>query len=281
MKVGIVGMGFVGGTTAKVLQIIHEIIPYDRYKKPYTDPSPLKNAEVVFICVPTPMRPGGEMDYSAIHHSMQTLQTVTEQLAERPLVVVRSTAVSGTTDALERQYPFHVAFNPEFLREKSALEDMLKTDKIVTGAEREEDFKKVEAIYKPIFPNAIYVKTNRKTAEMIKYANNAFLAGSISLANEIFQICKALDIDFETVKHVLLLDTRNPRNIDVPGHDGDFGFGGKCLPKDLNALIYLAREHMYRPYILEEIWRLNERVRKDKDWLNIPGATTENQDFER
>ena len=63
--------------------------------------------------------------------------------------------------------------------------------------------------------------------------------------------------------------------------DGDFGFGGKCFPKDLNALIYLSRENMYRPYLLEEVWRLNEKVRKNKDWLNIAGAVSENQNFEQ
>ena len=71
------------------------------------------------------------------------------------------------------------------------------------------------------------------------------------------------------------------RNIDVPGPDGDFGFGGKCFPKDLNALIYLARENLYRPYLLEEVWRLNEKLRKNKDWLDIPGATSENNNFSK
>jgi len=75
------------------------------------------------------------------------------------------------------------------------------------------------------------------------------------------------------------MDDRIARNIDVPGPDGKLGFGGKCFPKDLNALIYLAREKMYRPYLLEEIWRLNEKVRKNKDWWDIPGATSENKDF--
>ena len=71
-----------------------------------------------------------------------------------------------------------------------------------------------------------------------------------------------------------MLDDRIGKNLQVPGPDGDFGFGGKCFPKDLNALIYLARENMYRPYLLEEIWRLNEKLRKNKDWLEIEGATT-------
>jgi UDPglucose 6-dehydrogenase len=279
VKVGIIGMGFVGGTTAKVLGKAHEIIPYDKYKKEFQDFSKLKEAEVIFICVPTPMRSSGEMDYSAIHNSLEILEKETEKNKTKPLVVIRSTAVSGTTDDLEKKYPFHFVFNPEFLREKNALHDMLNTNRVVIGANRLEDYEKVKTVYKLLFPNAKYIHVNRKTAELIKYAANVFLTGQIALANEIYQICRVLGVDYETVKSTVLEDSRIGRNIDVPGPDGDLGFGGKCFPKDLNALIYLARENMYRPYLLEEIWRLNEKIRKNKDWLEIPGATSENQNF--
>jgi UDPglucose 6-dehydrogenase len=157
---------------------------------------------------------------------------------------------------------------------------MLKTDRIIIGANRNEDYKKVKQMYKPIYPHAKYIHTNTKTAEMIKYAANIMLAGQIALANEFYQICNAIGVDYETIKKTILLDQRIGRNIDVPGPDGDLGFGGKCFPKDLNALIYLARENMYRLYLLEEIWRLNEKVRTNKDWLKIPGATSGNQNFE-
>lgn len=276
MKIGIIGMGFVGGTTAKVLEKVHEILPYDKYKKPYRDPSILRQAEVVFISVPTPMKPSGEIDYFPINNSLETLTENTEEKS-RPLVIIRSTAVSGTTDKLAEKYPFNFAFNPEFLREKYALKDMKNTNRIIVGANTKKDYKKVFDIYKPLFPYAKYIHVNRKTAEMIKYAANVILTGQVALANEIYQICSANSINYNQVKDVILLDKRIGRNIGVPGPDGDFGFGGKCFPKDLNALIYLARERMYRPYLLEEIWRLNEKVRKNKDWLNITGATSENK----
>lgn len=276
MKIGIIGMGFVGGTTAKILEKAHEIFPYDKYKEPYKNPSVLKDTEAVFVSVPTPMKPSGEIDYSPIYNSLETLTENTNEKS-RPLVIIRSTAVSGTTDKLAEEYSFNFVFNPEFLREKYALDDMKNTNKIVIGANKDEDYKKVRGIYKPIFPNAKYIHVNRKTAEMIKYASNVMLAGQIALANEIYQVCNALDVDYSIIKKVLLMDYRIAKNIDVPGPDGELGFGGKCFPKDLNALIYLAREKMYRPYLLEEIWRLNEKVRKNKDWLEIPGATSENK----
>jgi len=283
MKIGVIGMGFVGGTTAKVFSKAHEILAYDKYKTEYQDPNVLKDAEVIFVCVPTPMKSSGEIDYSAIHNSLDMLSDVFKDkpVGERPVIVIRSTAVSGTTDNLSKKYEFHFAFNPEFLREKHALEDFENTDRVVIGAERNEDYAKVEAVYKALFPNVKYIQVDNKTAEMIKYAANVILTGQIALANEIYQICQSVGVDYDKVKETILLDNRIGRNLNVPGHDGDFGFGGKCFPKDLNALIYLAREHMYRPYLLEEVWRLNERLRKNKDWLDIPGATSENKDFKK
>ncbi|MDP2672895.1 MAG: hypothetical protein Q8O84_03730, partial [Nanoarchaeota archaeon] len=245
----------------------------------YTNPSILKKSEAVFISVPTPMKPSGEIDYSSIHNSLEILLENTSE--PRPLVVVRSTAVSGTTDKLEKDYPFNFAFNPEFLREKHALEDMKNTDRIIIGANRKKDYTKVKQIYEPLFPKANYIFVDRKTAEMIKYASNVMLAGQVALANEIYQICKSSGIDYNKIKKTLLLDERIARNIDVPGPDGEFGFGGKCFPKDLNALIYLSRDKNYRPYLLEEVWRLNEKVRTNKDWLEIPGATSGNNNFKK
>ena len=288
MNIGIIGVGIVGEASKKVFEGFHKVFPYDKYKLPYNSEDNINSlaekSEAVFICVPTPMKPSGEIDYSAIDNSLELLTQRTkakQRNLEDILVVIHSTAVSGSTDKFAENYPFRFVFNPEFLREKHYLEDMENTDRIVIGASSEEDYEKVVEIYKPIFPNAKYIYTDRKTAEMIKYAANVMLAGQIALANEIYQVCNSVGVNYDSVKKAVLLDERIARNIDVPGHDGDFGFGGKCFPKDLNALIYLARENMYRPYLLEEIWRLNEKVRKNKDWLNIPGATSNNENFDK
>ena len=286
MKIGVIGMGFVGGNTAKVLEEKHEIFPYDKYKKPYNDKENLlrlaKESDVVFLCVPTPMKKSGAIDYFPIYSSIEDLSEACERADRNKkeiLVVVRSTAVSGTTDSLALKYPFNFAFNPEFLREKHAYEDMKNADRIVIGVEDEESKMKLLNVYKPIFPDADFIIVNRKTAEMIKYAANVFLASQIGIANEIYQICKTIGVDYDEVKKAILHDKRIGTNINVPGHDGDYGFGGKCFPKDLNALIYLARENLYEPHLLEEVWRLNEKVRKNLDWLDIVGAVSENMEF--
>ena len=286
MKIGIIGVGFVGGATIEVLKTKHKVFPYDKYKKPYNTPENLKalatKSEIIFICVPTPMKPSGEIDYSAIHNSLATLKTEVDRAKRDPqeiLITIRSTAVSGTTDKLAEEYPFRFAFNPEFLKERTALEDTKNTDRVVIGTEDKRSQAQLEAVYRPIFPKAKYIFVNRQTAEMVKYAANVMLASQISLANEIYNICQAVKVDYEPVKNIIQLDPRIGRNLTVPGWDGDFGFGKKCFPKDLNALIYLAREHGYAPHLLEEVWRLNQRVRQKKDWLDIPGATSENQNF--
>ncbi|MBI2452319.1 UDP-glucose/GDP-mannose dehydrogenase family protein [Candidatus Pacearchaeota archaeon] len=286
MKIGIIGMGIVGGNTAEVFSRVHDIYSYDKYKHPYEKQENIeslaKNSEVVFICVPTPMKHRGDIDYTPMINSLDLLLETTNNVKRNPndiLVTVRSTAVSGTTDEFAKRYPFKFAFNPEFLKERSALEDMLHTDRIVIGVEDEESKQKLFGVYNPLFPNVKYIITNRKTAETIKYANNVMLAGQIALANELYQICKVIGVDYEDVKNALLLDPRIGRNIEVPGPDGDLGFGGKCFPKDLNAFIDLARQNHYRAYLFEEVWRLNEEVRRNKDWLNIPGAVSGNDNF--
>lgn len=277
MNIGFIGMGFVGGTTAKVLGEKHNILPYDKFKEPYNKVENFeklaRDAEVVFVAVPTPMKHSGEMDYSAIFNSLDNLKVYTSKYNTNPYVIIRSTAVSGTTDSLEKKYPYKFGFNPEFLREKNAFEDMKNTNRIIIGSNYPEVQEKVKLLYMEIFPNVKYILTDNKTAEMIKYSANVTLASQVAIANELYQICQKMDIDYNIVKNTILLDDRIGRNIDVPGPDGELGFGGKCFPKDLNALIYLARENYYRPYLFEEVWRLNERLRKNKDWEKIPGAT--------
>ncbi len=283
MKIGVVGVGIVGGATAKVLEKGHEIFLYDKFKAEYSSEKNLENlvanSETVFVCVPTPMKITGEIDYSSIYNSMNQILEKINKIDRNPeeiLITVRSTAVSGTTDKLAEKYPFRVAFNPEFLRERHAIEDMENTERVVIGANDEKSRNQLLEVYKPLFPNAKYVVVTRKEAEMIKYAANVTLASQITIANEIYQICKATGVDYNVVREAILLDNRIGNNTEVPGPDGDFGFGGKCFPKDLKALIRLSQEHEYDPYLLQEIWRTNERVRKNKDWLKIKGATAGN-----
>jgi UDPglucose 6-dehydrogenase len=279
MKIGIVGVGFVGGTQYHFLKDLYEVVAYDKYKPEFKDNFPsLKDSSVIFVAVPTPMNEKGEIDKSMLQEAVKEISTLT--FSQRPLIVIRSTTTPGTTEEFIKDYPnLDFAFNPEYLREKHALEDFKNTTRVVIGTNNSKSFAKIKEIYEKVTPHARFVQTDFKTAEIAKYFGNVMLACQITIANEFYKICEASEIKYSNVKELLLLDERIGKNIDVPGHDGDFGFGGKCFPKDLNALISFSESRGYTPKLLKEVWSSNLRFRKQNDWKNIPGATSENKKF--
>ena len=263
MKVGIVGMGGVGTATAKGLGRGNEIVAYDKFKDSDSLEA-VSKCPVIFICVPTPMRTSGCIDLSAVDDSIRALTA-----DPKTIIVIHSTTVGGATDYFAQKYPYRFAFNPEFLTEENANEDFINSSQIIIGIanpypEKGPDqttFKEVCQVYY----NAKLGKKNKlfscvicsmyaKEAEMVKYTTNAFLATKVTFANEIFQICKKLNIDYDEMIGHFKEDPRiGKSHLEVRG-----GFGGKCLPKDLNALIHLSREKGYRPRLLEEVWRSNQ-----------------------
>lgn len=278
MNIGIVGMGNVGGALAKALKRGHDIFGYDKYIKKFSNITPITKCSVIFLTVPTPMKLSGEIDLHSIYDSINAL--ISAGLKRKTLIVLKSTAVSGTTDRLAKDFhALNFAFVPEFLREKTAEQDMLHAKRIVIGAET----KAVHELIKTIFidakygKNCTYVLVNRKTAEAIKYASNVYLANKITFANELYNICEKLDVNYNIVVDAICLDKRINRQYgwDVPGDNNKRGFGGRCFPKDLKALIYLAKERGYSPYLLEEIWRSNLNFRGEQDWLEIDGVKGE------
>ena len=275
MKIGIIGVGYVGGTAYEVLKEFYEVVAYDKYKEEFKNNfDKLSGCEIIFLAVPTPMQDNGEIDLSIIEEVLQNVKNL--DFPTSPTIVIRSTAIPGTTDKLSEKFNFNFAYNPEFLREKHALEDFRNMNRVVIGTKDKNVFENIKSIYQKFLPGAKYVMTNFKTAEMIKYASNTALATQVIMANELFNICKNLEIEYDDVKNILLLDERIAKNINVPGPDGDFGFGGKCFPKDVNALIEMSKNNGYNPEFFEKMWQQNLKFRKEKDWLNIKGATSNN-----
>jgi len=262
MNIGIWGTGIVGSATGKVLEQAHKVYYYDRFKKDpklSIDKELVDNCQIIFITVPTPMLQSGRIGIRDIKDSLIQIQRLTKSCK---IIVIKSTVTPDTTKRFARRFPqFNFAHNPEFLRAKYAYEDMLNSKRIVIGVDKDETFQALEKIYQEVFKEVPIIKTTFEEAEIVKYASNILLAGQIALANELYQICRQLRIDYKIVERVLGYDKRIGTNIKMPGLDGKLGFGGVCFPKDLNAMIYKAREAGYRPYLLEEIWRLNLRVR--------------------
>lgn len=260
MKIGIIGYGIVGKATEFGLKRGHSVFVFDKYAFTPNSIQKVLDCSIIFICVPTPMKVSGEIDLSAIE---DTLDTIAISTNDNKILVIKSTAVSGTTEKYAKKYPqFKFVFNPEFLTEKNANEDFVESTRIILGVDDEEVGNVLEDVYKRADFCCPIIKVDFKTAEMIKYACNVFLASQISIANELYEICKHCGIDYEDIKEAAVFDDRIGTNISVPGPDGQRGFGGKCFPKDLNALIYLAKENGYKAYLLEEVWRTNLRFRK-------------------
>jgi len=280
IKLGIVGFGIVGKALKHVFETKFPIYIYDKYQKEHQGLSILaRESNLVFITVPTSMLKKGDIDLSYVIDALSSLSdSAKKQKREKLLTVLKSTIIPGTTDNLQRKFlNLDLVFNPEFITEKNFLNDMRNTDRVVIGTNNKNSARVVETVYREIFPDATYIITTPKTAEMIKYASNVALASQVMIANEIYQICQRIGVDYTTVKNVLLLDKRIGRNINVPGNDKDFGFGGKCLPKDLNALISFAKGKGYEPKLFEQVWTSNLRLRKNYDWEKIKGTTSKNR----
>lgn len=214
-------------------------------------------ADYVFLCVGTPSRPDGSMDD---RYLQQAARDVAAALPPEgaPVVVVKSTVIPGTTDAVVRPpleasgRPFHLAMNPEFLREGRAWEDATRPDRIVVGANGPEARTRMRALYADA--GCPVVETDIRTAEMIKYATNAFLATKVAFANELANLCQAFGVGYDEVIRAVTLDPRiNPRFL-VPG----VGFGGSCFPKDVRALVAAGRDRGVAPPLLEAVLAQNE-----------------------
>src|SRR6478735_2357617 len=219
----------------------------------------VKNAEAVFIAVGTPARRGdGHADLTFVFQAVRELAKV---MAPGTVVVTKSTVPVGTGDKIEAILreegvsEFSVASNPEFLREGAAIADFKHPDRIVVGAEDQRAQDVLKEIYRPLFLNrAPILITTRRTAELTKYAANAFLAVKISFINEIADLCEAVDADVQDVARGIGLDNRiGPKFL----HAGP-GYGGSCFPKDTLALLQTADEAGIDQRIVRTTVEVNE-----------------------
>ncbi len=218
----------------------------------------LPGAEIIFIAVGTPSRNDGSIDLSYIDKSFLDVISAIDSFRA---IVVKSTVVPGTTDRLAGLakkkgkidgVDFGLAMSPEFLREGMAVNDFFNPDRLAIGAEDERTMDKVSELYAHF--KCPIIKTNRRTAEMIKYASNSLLATKISFANEMGNLCKELSIDVYDVMDAVGLDSRLNRKFLNAG----VGFGGSCFPKDVKAIVSLFKENGVKPRLLGSVLEVNE-----------------------
>jgi UDPglucose 6-dehydrogenase len=221
----------------------------------------LKDAEFVFICVGTPEAVSGEAD---LQYVRMAAEAVAKHMDHSLIIINKSTVPVGTGDWVAnivrenqpKPIPFSVVSCPEFLREGSAIRDFFNPDRTVLGSTDKDACNAVAQLHLPL--RAPIVVTDLRTAEMIKYASNAFLATRISFINEIANICEALGADVKEVAQGMGYDKRIGHHFLEPG----VGYGGSCFPKDVKALAYMAQTSGKHPELLEAVMGINETQRK-------------------
>jgi len=276
MKIGIVGQGYVGTAVKEVFSKHYEVETYDLDKDKCSvdyleDIVELSN--IIFVCVPTPMKKDGSCDTSIVESVVKDINdmVISRNVSGR-IVAIKSTIPPGTTNRLNKEcHNISVIFNPEFLTEANFIEDFRNQSRIIIGGERPSTTK-LRQVYSLLFPDATIVKTGSKTAEMVKYMTNTFLATKVSFANEMKMICDELKIDYDKVVEYSTYDERlGKSHWAVPGPDGKLGFGGSCFPKDINALIALSKDMRLYLHTLQGVWKTNLKVRPEEDWKELKG----------
>jgi len=237
MKVGIIGVGFVGSAVRHGLtRIGHDVSVFD-IKMPETALNDVLDTEVVFISVPTPQSPDGSCNVSIV-------EKVVEDLARaryRGLVTIKSTVEPGTTDRLAKQFPqLRLAFCPEFLRERAMYVDFVENhDVCIIGASSQEDAELLRAVHDPLPKQYTFVSPIE--AEFSKYFINVFNALRIVFANQFYDMCKASGADYKKIKNAITKH-RAVQDIYLDCNENFRGFGGSCLPKDTSAFAQFANK---------------------------------------
>ena len=269
--IGIVGYGIVGKAVEYGFKENNNILFYDKFKK---ESSPLEEvvnkSDFIFMCLPTPFK-NERIDLSIMDEAMKEITKITNNTDK--IIIIKSTVVPGTTRNYSKTYPqSNFCFNPEFLTEKNPNLDFVKSDRIIIGADNNHVVRKVADLYRGTFPETPMFLTDPTTAEMVKYMANCLLATRVSFANEMCEMCEKLGIKYEAVKEMVIADKRmGSSHLDITSNRG---FGGKCLPKDIVALIGLYKEKGVDCSILESVWKKNLRIRKYQDWNDIPFVNT-------
>ena len=269
MNIGIIGQGFVGNAVYQKFKNFYNIYTFDLVSElcNSTYDELVNKCEIIFVCVPTPMNKDGSCNIELVREVLLRLNQET-----KAIIVNKSTVIPGSTKIFNDQFKnLEIVFNPEFLTERNAVEDFNNQERIILGGPRPATTE-LKQIYSTVFPSAYVIKTGSTHAEMIKYFTNCFLANKVSFANEMHELCTALNLDYDKVVEYATLDNRlGNSHWAVPGPDGDFGFGGHCFPKDLSAIIKMTEDLATTNNVLKSTKKTNDKLRKNRDWENMKG----------
>ena len=280
-KIGVVGNGFVGaavkfgfspqvGCDAEVR--VYDINPS---KSTHELEETVNKSDFVFLSVPTPANSDGSINIDILDSALSDINEVSEV---DNYILIRSTVVPGTTWALQEKFSnLNLLFNPEFLTERSANFDFINQSRFIIGSGDSDKSalgsKLFSQLIKDRFGECVSVlECTYETAEMIKYMSNCFFATKVSFLNEMYQIAKKCEVNWQQAVDGFVADGRiGHSHLNVPGHDGKFGFGGSCFPKDIQAMIDFSETMGVDAKVLKAVWKKNLEIRPEQDWKNLKG----------
>ena len=262
-KVAVIGYGYVGKGVYNFFKDNFEAIFFDPNIQGSAPKEEMNKCDLGVICVPTPMGKDGSCDLSIIEDVLGWLET--------PLILIKSTIPPGTTKNLCEKTGKKICFSPEYMGEGGYFvpfwkyadpKDMKKHSFQIIGGEEETASRVADFFVRVMGPEARFHITDSKTAELVKYMENAFIATKVTFCNEFYNIAEKIGVDYKELRELWLLDERMGRMFSAVFPDAR-GFAGKCLPKDVNAIARASEKAGYDPLFIKAVLENNERIRKN------------------
>jgi UDPglucose 6-dehydrogenase len=255
-KIGIIGVGMVGGAMKRCFEAkgLKPFI-YDKFKN-FGSLEEINQADIIFVCVPTPYNKKRGFDLSFVEQALSNIDG-------RKIVVIKSTVWPGTVEKLQKEYPQHkILFNPEFLSEATADQDMRRPDIQIIGCTKASKSAAKQVLN--ILPKAPFSRiVSSAEAEMVKYFHNVHGALKVIFANQMFDLCRALDIDYKNVKECAAASKHVLTDMYLNVWLGKYrGYGGSCFPKDIRALIQFGDKIGVNLELLKTTEKINNQMMK-------------------
>ena len=279
-RIGIVGKGFVGSAVqfgfSPSVGVDAEVKVYDKdpNKSTHTLQEVVLGSDIIFLSVPTPSNKDGSINLDIVKSILNDINEIYSETVNS-IILLRSTVIPGTTRKLQEKYSkLRIVFNPEFLTERAANFDFINQSRFVVGGNLDDVLEVSELFRKRFGKSMSIIETNFETAELIKYMTNTFFATKISFLNDMKLLSDKCGAIWEDTIEGFVRDGRvGHTHLSVPGHDGRYGFGGSCFPKDIQALINYANDLGVDMNVLNGVWKTNLEVRPERDWEQLKGRS--------
>ena len=297
--VGTIGYGFIGNAVVELFRDKFDVIVYDKagydgkikpLKVVFSESvdTVVKNCQVIFVAVPTPMKKSGECHTGIVESVLQDIQNAAIRCKvpiENFIVVLKSTIPPGFTKKMQDKYALRIVFSPEFLTEANAVQDFKTTNRVILGGDIE-DARVVFKFFEAVWPDRLaetyvdnphgivnIIQCDSTEAEMVKLSTNIHLTSKVMISNELYLICQKLGVEYNNVKILTQLDQRiGFSHMNVPGPDGNLGYGGHCFVKDTQNLSFISENlGISSNNLFKSLHQRNLEIREDRNWEEQKG----------